>query len=376
MLKNRLRYVLRKARNPIKALKIVLKNRLGWLGVPIIVPYTAYGSQEKVSLTGAVIEDKGLARPEPGQTRWQNMLAMLKRYAGDEIAGVRVKIEYSGLVETVQTDEQGLFHTVIPASQERSTDFSGTVKYTLLDEVVEGQDPIQTEGKVHIIREDTPHIVVSDMDDTVLISHSTRILKKLRLMFFKNALTRSSFDGVAAFYRALCQPGTDREKSIFYVSSSEWNLYDLLADFLDYNDIPRGSLLLSSNNLNLFSMRHSGKQHQEKQQRIIELFQHFHRQSFILIGDSGQKDPEIYLKILTMFPSRVKSIYIRDIKNRKRNRRLKTLIQEARELGTEMVPVHTTTEAASHAFSQGYIDETQWLEIASEKHREEESEDQ
>jgi phosphatidate phosphatase APP1 len=374
MLKKSYQYILRKARNPFKALKILLKRRLGWLGVPTILPYTAYGNQEKVFLTGAVIEDKGLARPEPGQSRWQNVLAMVKRYAGDEIAGVRVKIAYRGLEETVQTNEQGLFHTVLSTGhQDLSVSSSGMVAYTLLDEVVEGQGRIHAEGEVHMIREDAPHIVVSDMDDTVLISHSTRTFKKLRLMLFRNALTRSSFEGVAAFYRALCQPGTARDNPIFYVSSSEWNLFDLLADFLDFNDIPQGSLLLSSNNLNLFRIRRSGKQHHEKLQRIVELFEHYHRQAFILIGDSGQKDPEIYLKILTMFPSRVKCIYIRYIKDRKRNRRLDTLIAEARELGAEMIPVHSTTEAASHALRQGYIHEEHWMEIALEKQKEEKS---
>lgn len=367
-----IRYIFRKSRSPFKALKIIIKRQLGWLGVPKIVPYTAFGNHEKIYFTGAVIEDKGLARPEQGQKFWKNALAMVKRYAGDEIAGVRVRIAYEGVRDIVRTNEQGLFHTVLPSDHlDLTNNTSLKVQYTLLDEVVEGQDRIVVEDVIRFARKDSDFLVVSDIDDTILVSHSTRMLKKLRLMLFKNALTRSSFKGVAAFYRALCQPGSDRERSLFYISSSEWNLYDLLVDFLHFNGIPVGSLLLSNNKLKLFRIWRSGKRHQEKIQRLSELFEFYHQQHFILIGDSGQRDPEIYLKIVAMYPSRVKAIYIRNIKGKKRDRRMDELVLDAREMDTEMVPVLTTTEAARHALSRGYIDRDQIPEIESEKRIEE-----
>jgi hypothetical protein len=84
--------------------------------MPIIVPYTAYGNHEKIFITGAVVEDKGLAKPMEGQKLWKNILAMIKRYSGDEIAGARVNISFKGLSETVQTNEDGLFHTILPVN--------------------------------------------------------------------------------------------------------------------------------------------------------------------------------------------------------------------------------------------------------------------
>lgn len=367
-----MRFIFRKARNPLKALKIAVKRRLGWLGRPLIVPYTAYGNREKILITGAVIEDKGLAEPVEGQKLWKNILTMVKRYAGDEIAGVRVKIEYMGCEERVRTNEIGLFHTILPAGVPASSEDSWQpVRYTLLDGQDEEQEPVVAESEVQLANPDSDYMVISDIDDTILISHSTRILKKLRLMLFKNAMTRSPFEGVAAFYRALHQAGEHGKRSIFYVSSSEWNLYDLLVDFFEFKEIPRGTLLLSDAKLKLFRLFRSGRQHQHKYDQIRNLFELYYDQSFILIGDSGQKDPEIYMKIAEMYPSRVKAIYIRRIgTKKKKHRRLERLISEADELGIEMIPVHTTTEAARHAVRRNFIRADQVAEIEIEKERE------
>jgi len=371
-----MRIIFWKARNPLKALKIGVKRKMGWLGIPLIVPYTAYGNREKILITGAVIEDKGLAEPEEGQPLWKNILTMVKRYTGDEISGAQVKIEYMGREELVRTNEIGLFHTILPAGVPASyKDSWQPVRFTLMDDQNGEQEPVVAESEVQIANLDSDYMVISDIDDTILISHSTRLLKKLRLMLFKNAMTRSPFEGVAAFYRALHEAGEKGNRSIFYVSSSEWNLYDLLVNFLEYKGIPRGTLLLSDAKLKLFRLIRSGKQHQHKYNQIRSLFELYYDQSFILIGDSGQRDPEIYLKIAEMYPSRVKAIYIRRIGNKKNNMRLERLISEAEELGTEMIPVHTTTEAALHAVRHNFIRAEQIAEIQTEKEREEHEHD-
>ncbi len=353
-------------------LKIYMKRKLGWLGTPRILPYTAYGDQDKVMITGAVVEDKGIQPPSPDQKLWKNVLNMMKRYMGDEISGVRVRIEFGERSEVVRTNERGLFHTLLPNdAPPPGHEEWHPVRFTLLDRLTEDQGRVTAEGQVHINNPDADFIVVSDVDDTVMVSHSTRVLRKLRLMLSKNALTRSPFEGVSEFYRALHQPGNGNRRSIFYVSGSEWNLYDLLVDFFKSKRIPRGTLLLSDAKLSLFSMFQSGHKYQQKISRIRELFELYYSQPFVLIGDSGQKDPEIYLKIAEMYPSRVKVIYIRTIGSSSRNKRLKILQEEAASLGTEMLPVRTTVEAARHALEHGYIAPGQIGEIMVEKEKEE-----
>ncbi len=367
-----LKYIYKKARSPFKAIKLFIKKQLGFLGVPVIVPYTAYGNHEKIFITGAVVEDKGLAKPKEGQKLWKNILAMIKRYSGDEIAGARVKVTFKDHSEIVQTNEDGLFHTVLPVNGSisgiRTWD---SIAYSFVDQIIEGQDKGEITGPVHFPRPGADFMVVSDIDDTVMISHSTKFFRKLRLMLFKNARTRSPFEGVAAFYKALIQPSNGGQRSVFYVSASEWNLYDLLVDFFAFRGIPRGPLLLSDTKMKLTRFWRSGKRHNEKVDKIKDLFEFYPKRDFILIGDSGQKDPEIYLEILEMFPSRVKAIYIRYIGSKKINRRLSDIIKEAGELGAEMILARSTIEAARHAAEKGYIRKELVEGIRSEKYFEE-----
>jgi phosphatidate phosphatase APP1 len=372
MLRKSLRFIYKKSRSPFKAIKIFVKRKLGWLGIPVILPYTAYGSQDTVFITGAVVEDKGLASPDEKQSLWKNILAMIKRYSGDEIPGARVRIDYKELSEIVQTDENGLFQTVLKLNESNEDIQNGdTIRYTLIEEIVENQDKISVEGQLHLPSANNDTIVVSDIDDTILVSHSTKLFKKLRLMLFKNARTRMPFEGVAAFYRALESYEEGKKRSFFYVSASEWNLYDLLIDFFSFQGIPMGPLLLSDKKLKIFRFWKQGKKTQDKVDRLKELFQFYPDKRFILIGDSGQQDPETYLRILGMFPSRVEVIYIRYIGSKKKNKRLEDAVREAAELNVEMVPVHTTIEAAMHAAVIGLIDKGQVAKIRREKYLEE-----
>jgi len=364
-----------KAKNslrPLKVLRVRIKRKLGWLGVPMIVPYTAYGDKDKIMITGAVVEDKGIRPPEPGQGVWKNFLNMVKRYSGDEIAGVHVRIEYHAHDILVRTNKTGLFHTVIPnTGPDPGSEHWEPVRFTLHDRLTEDQGTVKAESEVHINDPEADFMVVSDVDDTVMVSHSTHTLRKLRLMLLKNALTRSPFEGVAGFYRALHEGGNGHTRSIFYVSGSEWNLFDLLTDFFNARGIPRGTLLLSDQKLKLFSMFRSGKKFRDKTRRIQELFELYYRERFILIGDSGQKDPEIYMEIAEMFPRRVLAIYIRSIGNKKRREQVERLSAEAEEMGVEMVLVKTTLEAARHAVDRGFIRFEQVAEILKEQKREE-----
>lgn len=357
MVKKRIKYIFHKAANPFKSVKVFLKRKLGWLGTPVIVPYIVYGNDNKVFITGAIIEEKGLSGPDDESSIRKNFLAMLKRYSGDEIAGVRVKIEFQESEETVMTNKKGLFHTVMPVKNDHDlSDSEIKVKYTLIDEVVEDQGKITSTANVYFVDEKCDFNVISDIDDTIMISHSTSFFKKMRLMMFKNAYSRKPFEGIDTFYNKLAFGNKNFRRSVFYVSGSEWNLYDLLVDFIKYWNIPEGPLLLSEMKTSLLHLFRSGKKYNDKLGRIQELFEVFSDHRFVLIGDSGQKDPELYLEISKMFPSRVVVIYIRYIGKKKHNKRLEKLIESANILGVEMIPVKNTSEAYQHALKSGIIE--------------------
>jgi phosphatidate phosphatase APP1 len=347
-------------RKPFKRFKVFLKQKAGWLGIPRIVPYRGYGSTDEIQLQGMVIEDKGLSKPMDREKTWQNILATLKRFSSDEIPGVKIRAEFLGLSAETETDENGFFTFRFDVKKIKDTilaDHWHPVDYELLDQVVEDQPQTRARGEVRIVSPEESRIIVSDIDDTVLVSHSTQTLRKLRLMLFKNALTRTPFPGVANFYNAL-EMGPEKRSfyPFFYVSSSEWNLYDLLEDFFTHNDIPKGVFLLKKLEHSIYKFwKSGGGNHEHKYEKIKTLLKLFLHQKFILVGDSGQRDPLIYRRLADEFPGRIEAIYIRKVGSKVHFENIQKLHAQLQELQTEYLQVEHTRDAATHALEKGFI---------------------
>ena len=349
-----------------------MKQKAGWLGIPKILPYRGFGDNSKIFITGMVIEDKGLAEPADRHKVWHNTLAMIKRFSSDEIPGVRVQANFMGLSQITETDEDGFFSFRFNVEE-----ISGTllkhhwhkVDLKLLDTVVEDQPETTATGNVRIVSSEEERIIVSDIDDTILISHSTQTVRKLKLMLFKNALTRLPFKGIAAFYQAL-EKGkkTNSAYPFFYVSSSEWNLYDLLENFFDHNNIPRGAFMLRKMESSIYKFWKSGQgNHEHKYDKIKFLLEFYEKQQFILIGDSGQKDPEIYERLAHEFPGRIETIYIRKIGSKSFHKNIEQVNSRLEKVNTSYLQVEDTWEAARHALKNGYINEDVIKDFSSEK---------
>ncbi|MFO7656636.1 MAG: phosphatase domain-containing protein [Bacteroidales bacterium] len=354
--------VLRGVKKPFKLLKIYLKQKAGWLGTPKILAYRGFGNDKHVYIKGMVIEDKGLTKPVDKQRVWANILATIKRFSSDQIPGVRVEAKFLGMTAIAKTDELGFFSFYFDVKETASSILEKNwhkVEFVLLDDIVENQPVVTATGEVRIVPPTEKRIIVSDIDDTVLVSHSTTTIPKLRLMLFKNALMRVPFKGVASFYCAL-ERGAEKDAfhPIFYVSSSEWNLYDLLENFFDHNRIPKGVFMLRKLEHSIYKFWKSGQgSHEHKYDKIKFLFQLFDKQKFILIGDSGQKDPGIYLRLAHDFPGRIESIYIRKIGKGTYQQTLENFNKKLQQTNTSYLQVEDTSDAAKHALGKGYIHE-------------------
>jgi phosphatidate phosphatase APP1 len=366
--------IIRKTRWPWVKLKIYIKRRLGWLGHPIIYPYAGFCNGKEIYVSGSVIEDRGLSKPHEGQSIRSNILAMIKRYTGDEFAGVRLRVEFRSQTKEMETNEEGFFSCRFQLSGPIEEEVFWTqASYELLENIDEHMPTIQTVGDVLVIGKKPQFIIISDVDDTFLVSHSTQTFKKIRLMLFKNALTRSPFPGVVAFYKALQKGTADSDfNPIFYVSSSERNLYDLLIDFCDFRDIPKGPFLLRDMQKSLYDLiTAGGGNHLHKLEKIRELVNFFPEISFVLIGDSGQRDPEIYQKAVSEFPGRIKTIYIRCIGSEKKQKQVDEIVRDTQLLGTPMIVVKNTEEASEHAVNNGLIRGEEKALVKEEKEKDE-----
>jgi phosphatidate phosphatase APP1 len=174
---------------------------------------------------------------------------------------------------------------------------------------------------------------------------------------------RLPFAGVPAFYRALQK---QQQNPIFYVSSSPWNLYDLLTDFLQINDIPAGPLFLRDYGFDehIFA---TSDHHAHKLTQIRHLLDFYPDLSFILIGDSGQQDPEIYQTVVQEYPGRILGIYIRDVSQDERDAEVDLIVRAMSELGVPMVYVPDTVVAAEHAVQMGWIAAEEMPAIRADK---------
>jgi phosphatidate phosphatase APP1 len=355
-----LKPVFRKIKKPFRWIRVFLKQKAGWLDTPRIIPYKGYGNEKDIFIEGTVIEDKGLKKPKDSHMVWQNLLATIKRFSSDEIPGVRVKAEFLDEARIMETDDLGFFsfHFHFPDKAEALLIKKWhTVHFELLDEIVENQPKIHATGEVRIIPSDRERIIVSDIDDTIMVSHATQTFRKLRLMLFKNALTRTPFSNVALFYKALAE-GKDKESDnpFFFVSSSEWNLYDLLEDFFHFNKVPKGIFMLRKLNSSIYKFwKSGGGSHEHKYEKIKSLLEFYPNRRFILIGDSGQHDPEIYTRIAFEFPGRIETIYIRKIRSRTFADRNEDLLNKLLKVKTSYLEIKDTHEAVRHASENGYV---------------------
>ena len=156
------------------------------------------------------------------------------------------------------------------------------------------------------------------------------------------------------------------------MSSSPWNLYDLLVDFFRIQGIPKGPILLRDFSLTakLFS---SEGHHTHKLAMIRKVLDVNPQLPFVLIGDSGQQDPEIYSQVVRENPGRIRAIYIRDVSEDQRDEAVRELIRTTEAFNVPMLLVADTVAAAEHAASLGLIDPDTIPEIRADRRADKET---
>lgn len=192
------------------------------------------------------------------------------------------------------------------------TDFiaplSTTTRATWLDFSLEGNanDPRLFSGKVQLI----PQIglsIISDIDDTIKISEVLDKEALIQNIFFKEYETSK---GMPEFYKTLSEQGA----FFHYVSASPRQLYPTLKPFMDQY-YPEGVFYLRHFRITDSSFIKFFLSSQDyKVETIKNIIQRYPHHQFILIGDSGEKDPEIYASIHAQFPDNIKNIFIRKVK--------------------------------------------------------------
>jgi phosphatidate phosphatase APP1 len=335
----------------VSKVKLVLLLKTGLVRKVMIQPYAGYGNGRNVYLAGRVLEDKGIMASTPLDTFWQNMGKMRKRFLTVVFPGVRVEAEFENQKLIAFTDEEGYFEFNFRLSHPLEEEGWKKIQLRLLDPISAKVQSIEAEGSIYFPSSKAEYGVISDIDDTIVSTGAMRTWEMIKVTFSKNAHTRVPFPGVAQFYDLL-KRGSDGILSnpLFYVSSSPWNLYDFLMEFLETHQIPKGPLMLRDLGLSRDQWI-AGSHRDHKLNQIEHIFEIYPDLPFILIGDSGQEDPEIYLEAIQKHSNRVLGVFIRDVSGRD----LSSIQKNFEKLEIGFYLIKSTEEGIKFAEKEGLI---------------------
>lgn len=330
-----------------------------------IVGYRGYGRPGRVLVHGRVLQREGLPLPDPAHSRVRNLVAMLKRLESDPLPHARVRAHLAESSRDLVADDEGFIRQWLDVREAREG--WGEIRLELLNPP--NGAPAAGQAPFLVPPATATYGVISDMDDTVLQSQVANFLRAARTVLLENARTRLPFPGVAAFYRALeAGQSGQAHNPIFYVSSSPWNLYDVISDFLEVQEIPVGPLLLRDWDLGPSLLRNAG----HKTGILTEVLATYPELPFILVGDSTQEDPEIYSEIVAAHPKRILAVYIRNVlAHPERSAQIQKLADQVTGSGSTLVLADDTLAVARHAAAHGWIREASLGDVGQEKRADE-----
>jgi phosphatidate phosphatase APP1 len=266
-----------------------------------IESYGGHGSAAGVVVRGRVVDDPPLSSAVEGEGMRAAVRRQVRGFWTHELPDVPLRIEVAGVEESAVTDADGYFRLRLAgASPTAST--TGSVELAGNYRGLSGGH--RTELFVHVPGPDAAFGVISDIDDTILETGVQRAATMLAQTLTGSALTRTPFPGAAELYRDLGRSGTN---PFFYVSSSPWNLHAFIIEFLRHRGFPPGPVLLRD-------LLGTAAGREEKHDRIREVLELHPGLRFVLIGDSGERDPEIYADIVREHPGRIIAVYIREVR--------------------------------------------------------------
>lgn len=320
--------------------------------------YQTYGTDSHLYLIGRALEEEGVNLDKKGVlSAFKNAYYQFK---SDELPHVKLRIRLP--------DDRVFYVTTGPEG------------YYKFDEKVEGLDDLTNEegwlplevafdeprkdrviindnrfpAQMLVPSKNAEYGVISDVDDTILQTGVVSLLKWRVILntVFRGVGKRFPLKGAPELYQKFHLGKSGKAANpIFYVSNSPWNLYHYLEAFIKNNDFPKGPILLRNIRGPFDKSPKPEKPHKQKEIRnILKTYPHL---QFVLIGDSGEHDADIYIEIAEEFPERIKAIYLRSVNHDKRVFRVRGLLEKFKT--TPAMLVKESTAAEKHAREMGLI---------------------
>ena len=265
-------------------------RRRGWRAT--IVPYTGYGAPGWVRVMGRVL----LTRPSEADPR-PKIVRGWRSFATVAVNSATVEIEAGATRCEVRTDRGGFVDEKVEVDLPPGWQ---TVRIH-----AEGAEP--ADAPVRIVDPAVTFGIISDVDDTVMVTALPRPLLAAWNTFVLDEHARAAVPGMAVLYERLAtaHPGSP----VLYLSTGAWNVAPALTRFLSRHLYPAGPLLLTDWGPQRDRWFRSGQEH--KRATLRRLAAEFPQIRWLLIGDDGQHDPELYAEFARSHPDNVAAVAIR-----------------------------------------------------------------
>ena len=319
--------------------------------------YRGYANKKELVVFGHVVEKYPEGDHKYTRTGFRYARTIIELFSLKTIPNLRVVLRVGSIVTETRAEEDGYFRFQIPFSEPME---GGWHPYEVsVDDEIEGDQYKVTEHEEFFIPYESSYGIISDIDDTFLVSHSRRSLKKLFVLLAKNVQARKPFDDVVKHYQLLSLASRTNPKQqnniFFYVSSSEWNLYDMIVRFAELNGLPKAILKLKKikSGLDDFIMTGAGS-HGHKFRKIENIVEFYPELQFILLGDDSQKDPEIYEEICSSYAPNIRAVYIRQTRKRSKSE-VTLLLKKIQERGIDTCYFAHSNKAIIHSIETEII---------------------
>ena len=276
---------------------------------PILKLYRGYANEEELIVMGHVFKPTKKKDYTFEKKKFKNASSIISLFRIKTQSNANVYLKHNDSTIHTKTLDDGYFKFCLPVDPNVG---HGWIDYEV--SIIHKQKTIAV--KDSYIRPKTGNLgIISDIDDTFLVSYTMNPLRKIYVLLFRNVNSRKVFEDVVAHYQALSSSGrTNKEEqnAFFYVSSSEWNLYRFIIKFTEIHKLPKAVLLLKDIKTSLTDFFWSGRgDHNHKFEKIKHILEFYPNLKYVLLGDDSQEDPFLYEAICKIFPVNVIAVYIR-----------------------------------------------------------------
>lgn len=316
--------------------------------------YRGYVNENELVVFGHVFKSWAPDKYRLDRSGIRHAVSIIHMFRIKPLENVEVQLKFKDIEVTTKTLEDGYFRFTLPFTESlecgwHSYEVSCKVEKFKFG-IVEFEELLKPfESKVGII---------SDIDDTFLVSYSNNFFKKLYVLLLRNIDSRKIYDDVVAHYKALSKAGQANDvssNSFFYVSSSEWNLYEFIETFARLHELPKAVIKLKKIKTGISDFLFTGRgSHDHKFEKIKDIIMFYPNLEYVLLGDDSQRDPFLYERIVKIFPQNIKAIYIRQTTKSKK-KETQTVLKNIESMNVATCYFQNSEKAIEHSRSIGIV---------------------